>query len=55
VLVKLPPNFEKKIWKVIQESTVTIPTQEDRILALASDAIPLVRKALEMPEEKTGP
>jgi hypothetical protein len=55
VLVKLPHGFEKKIWKIIQESTVTVPTHEDRILALASDAIPLVLKALEISEEKTSP
>ena len=54
VLVKLPHGFEKKIWKIIQESTVTVPTHEDRILALASDAIPLVLKALEISEEKTS-
>ena len=54
VLVKLPKEFEKKVWKVIQESTVTVPTHDDRILALASDAIPLVLKALESSEEKTA-
>jgi len=52
VVVKLPQNFEQKIWNLIKESTVSVPTKDDQILALASDAIPLVLEALKPPEEK---